>query len=281
MPLAYLPSPGRSIWHFGPVPVRAQSICVLAGILLAVWLARRRYASSGGDPAVLLDVAAWAVPAALIPSLAGVLLARHDSGFWHAARAMDAAAGFPGAAGFGLAGAWLGCRRMRGPRGARIKLGPVAGAVAPGIAFALAIGSLGDWLRQQGYGHPSSLWWAVEISPVHRLAGFENYATFQPVFAYQALWDVAAGFAVIMAARRFALSGDRTFAVFVALYAIGGIGLGWMRMGQLPVVLGIRAGQLGDIVVGVLAIGYLIRTHRKHSPVPNPVRALETDPSGM
>lgn len=254
---------------------------MLAAIVLALWLARRRYAGSG-DPAVILDVAAWAVPAALIPPLAGVVLARHGGGgAWHAARAVDAAAGFPGAVAFGLAGAWLGRRRMSVPSRPRIRLGPVAGAVAPAIAFAQAIASLGDWLRQQGYGHPSSLWWAVEISPVHRLAGYENYATFQPVFAYQALWDVAAGFTVIAAARRFALSGERTFAVFVVLYAIGGLGLGWLRMGQLPLVLGIRAGELGDAVVGVVAVGYLIRTHRRRSVATGPVRALETDPSGM
>jgi len=74
MPLAYLPSPPRSVWHLGPLSLRAQALCVLAGILLALWIADRRYRAAGGQPGVIADVAAWAIPAGLIPAAAGALL---------------------------------------------------------------------------------------------------------------------------------------------------------------------------------------------------------------
>jgi prolipoprotein diacylglyceryltransferase len=61
----------------------------------------------------------------------------------------------------------------------------------------------------------------MQISPEHRVPGYENYATFQAAFLYQSLWDTALGFTVIWAARRFALSGESTLMLCAAGYAVG------------------------------------------------------------
>ena len=156
-------------------------------------------------------MAAWAIPFGLAGALAHAILLdsrhdfRHAYRLWHAATVGVAAIGVPGAVALGTAGAWIACRR------AGVRLGPVAGAAAPALAFGLAVGGLGNWWAQQFYGLPSTWWWAVRISPEHRVPGYENYATFQPAFLYQSLWEVALGFALIWAAGRFALSGERTF----------------------------------------------------------------------
>ena len=47
-PLASIPSPARSIWHWGPVPLRAQELAIVAGIVVAVVVADRRYRNAGG-----------------------------------------------------------------------------------------------------------------------------------------------------------------------------------------------------------------------------------------
>ena len=277
MPLASIPSPARSVWHLGPLPIRAQAVCVAAGIILALVVAERRYRAAGGAPKVILDVAAWAIPAGLIPAALVVLLAPVHSGPWHAVRTWGEVIGFPGAVALGAIAAWLACRRLSGragpgaatppdgvpsTAGRRIRLGPVAGAVAPAMAFGLAVAAIGNWIAQQGYGRPSSLPWAVAISPVHRPSGYENFATFQPMFLYQALWGITTALAVIWAGRRFALPGERVFALQAAAYAAGGFGLFWLGIGHLPVVLGLRAGELGDAVVLVGAAVYLARTRR-------------------
>ncbi len=116
----------------------------------------------------------------------------------------------PGAVVAGTLGAWLGCRR------AGVRFGPVAGAAAPAVAFGQAIGRWGNWFSQELYGRPSSLPWAVEIDPAHRVIPYENYATFQPAFLYESLWDLALGLALIWAMRRFRLTGDRVFALYAA-----------------------------------------------------------------
>ena len=149
---------------------------------------------------------------------------------------------------------------MFAPGGKRVRFGPVAAAAAPAIAFGQAVASLGGWFSQQGYGHPSSLPWAIAISPAHRGPGYENFATFQPLFLYQALWGVATGVAVAIATRHLRLSGDRSLALCAAAYAAGGFTLFWLGIGHLPVVFGLRAGELGDAAVLAGAAVYLVRT---------------------
>ena len=113
MPLAYIPSPPRSSWHLGPLPIRAQALCVVAGILIAIWIADRRYRAAGGPRGVIVDVAAWAVPAGLVPAVIGALLIQASGGPWHVIRTWDAVIGFPGAVALGALAAWLACRRLR------------------------------------------------------------------------------------------------------------------------------------------------------------------------
>jgi prolipoprotein diacylglyceryltransferase len=264
MPLASIPSLGHTAWRLGPLTLRAYALCVTAGIVVAVVVASRRYRANGGRPGVMLDVAAWAVPFGLAGAAVHALLidTRHDFGrhdhLWHAATGATAVIGVPGAVALGAAGAWIACRR------AGVPLGPVAGAAAPAVMFGLGLAGLGNWWTQQFYGHPSTWWWAVQISPTHRAPGYENYSTFQPAFAYQSLWDVAVGFGVIWAARRFALTGERTFMLCAAAYAAGSFWVEAMRVGPLPQVLGVRSGQAGDVAVFALAVAglYLARPRR-------------------
>jgi prolipoprotein diacylglyceryltransferase len=281
MPLAFVPSPASDLVHLGPVPVRLQALFIVAGIAVAIAVAERRYRARGGRPGVIMDIAAWAVPAGVLPAAAGSFLAPARSGFWQGVRAWDAALGFGGAAALGGLAAWAACRRMSGrARPARrragrapgrsagreeIRLREVAAAAAPAIAFGYALAVLGDWAAQQGYGKPSSLWWAVEITPAHRLPGYENFATFQPLFGYRALWAVTAGIGLAWLIRRLALPGDEAIAVLAACYGACGFALLWLGIGHLPVVLGPREGELGDAAALAGAAAYLARALRKRA----------------
>jgi prolipoprotein diacylglyceryltransferase len=266
MPVSYIPSPGQGEWHLGPLPVRAYALGIVAGVIVAMWMAERRYNKAGGRHGLVLDVAAWAVPAGLIGAGARGALAEAVRLFpshpelWATARAWDGAIGVPGALGLGAIGAWIACRR------AHVRLGPVAGAVAPGVAFAEAIVFLSEWFSQRAYGRPSALPWAVEISPVHRVPGYENFATFQPVFGYEAIWCVAAGFAVIWAAQRLALPGERAFALALALTCAGMCIAEWLLINPAPQFAGLRPDQWTELITVAGAAAYLYRSRRRHGP---------------
>jgi prolipoprotein diacylglyceryl transferase len=266
MPVAFLPSPSRSLWHVGPIPVRAYPICVVLGIIVGLWIASRRYRDVGGRPGLILDIATVAIPVGLLGARLYSVLTDTGDYFGHGRdwvnvfRIWDGGLGIPGAVAGGALGAWLVCRRER------IRLPPVAGAVAPALAFAQAIGRWGNYFNQQLYGRPSALPWAVEISPVHRLAGYLNIATFQPTFLYESLWDALVGVAVILAARRFLLPGDRTFALYAGLYAVGRFWTQGLEINYTPHVLGLRIDQVVMILILAFAIIYLCLTWNERGP---------------
>lgn len=266
MPAAILPSPSRSLWHIGPIPVQAYAVCVIAGIVVGLWVANRRYIRVGGRPGLVLDIATVAIPAGLVGARLYSVITGYEPYFgkghdWvHVFRIWDGGLGVPGAVVGGALGAWVVCRKEA------VALAPIAGAVAPGLAFAQAIGRLGNWFEQANYGLPSTLPWAVQISPEHRLAGYLADATFQPTFLYESLWDILVGVLVIYAAHRFLLPGNRTFALYAGLYAIGRFLTQELAVYYSPRLLGLRVDQVVMILVVAGAAGYLYLTRSARGP---------------
>ena len=61
-----IPSPPVSGFHVGPLSVHVYGLMYVIGISLAVLIARRRWQAQGGNPALVGDVAVWAVPAGIV-----------------------------------------------------------------------------------------------------------------------------------------------------------------------------------------------------------------------
>src|SRR5690242_6440035 len=66
MVLASIPSPPQGVWYLGPIPIRAYALCIIAGILVAIWLTQRRWVARGGSKDDVLDIALWAVPFGIV-----------------------------------------------------------------------------------------------------------------------------------------------------------------------------------------------------------------------
>ncbi len=62
----YLPSPPAGVWHLGPLPIHAYALCILIGIVLAVWLTDRRWRALGGEPQAVERIADWASPFGIV-----------------------------------------------------------------------------------------------------------------------------------------------------------------------------------------------------------------------
>ncbi len=146
----------------------------------------------------------------------------------------------------------------------------------PRLLVAQAVGRLGNWFNQELFGRPTDLPWGLEIAPQFRPAGFEQFATFQPTFLYELLWNLAAAAVVVWADRRFQLSHGRAFALYVALYCLG---RGWIEMLRIDTAehfLGLRLNVFTSVLVGVAAVAYLVlhagppREHLTRVPTPRP-----------
>ncbi|MEV6244908.1 prolipoprotein diacylglyceryl transferase [Streptomyces sp. NPDC051742] len=258
MDLAYIPSPSTGVINLGPIPLRGYAFCIIIGVFVAVWYGNKRWIARGGTAGTVADIAVWAVPFGLVGGRLYHVITDYQLYFSEGENWVDAfkiwegGLGIWGAIALGAVGAWIGCRR----RG--IPLPAYADAIAPGIAFAQAIGRWGNWFNQELYGKPTNLPWALEISEsANREAG-----TYHPTFLYESLWCIGVALLVIWADRRFKLGHGRAFALYVAAYCTGRAWIEYMRVDEAHHVLGLRLNVWTAIVVFVLAVVYIVISSR-------------------
>ncbi|MFM8155102.1 MAG: prolipoprotein diacylglyceryl transferase [Actinomycetes bacterium] len=262
--LAFIPSPSQGVWNLGPVPLRAYALLIIAGIVIAVWFGGKRYVARGGQPGVITDIAIWAVPFGIIGGRLYHVITDYQLYFGpegkgpaSALRIWDGGLGIWGAVAFGALGAWIGARRSG------VALPPVADAIAPAIALAQAIGRWGNYFNQELFGKPTTVPWALEIDPVHRPAGYEQFATFQPTFLYESLWLLGMVLVLVWADKRFRMGHGRVFALYVLLYCIGRFWIESLRIDDAHHILGLRLNDWTSILVGLGALIYLIVSARR------------------
>jgi prolipoprotein diacylglyceryl transferase len=263
--LAAIPSPPRSVWYVGPVPVRAYALCIIAGIVAAIWIGERRWVARGGRRGTVSDVAVWAVVFGLIGGRLYHVITDNELYFregrdpLRALYIWEGGLGIWGAISLGGVGAWIGCRR------AGITLPPLADAVAPGIAVAQAIGRWGNYFNQELFGRPSDLPWAIRIAPENRPVGFADATTFHPTFLYESIWDLIVCLILLWVARRFAdsLKNGDIAVLYVSLYSFGRFFVEALRVDPAFLIGGTIRGNL--LVSSVLALGFAMILLLRHS----------------
>ncbi|MER7806543.1 prolipoprotein diacylglyceryl transferase [Streptomyces sp900116325] len=277
MDLAYIPSPSTGVIDLGPIPLRGYAFCIIIGVFVAVWFGNKRWIARGGRSGTVADIAVWAVPFGLVGGRLYHVITDYQLYFSDGENWVDAfkiwqgGLGIWGAIALGAVGAWIGCRR----RG--IPLPAWADALAPGIAFAQAIGRWGNWFNQELYGKPTDLPWALKISEgPNRVAG-----TYHPTFLYESLWCVGVALLVIWADRRFKLGHGRAFALYVAAYCTGRAWIEYMRVDEAHHILGLRLNVWTAVIVFVLAVTYIVisakvRPGREEVVEPGAVEATGT-----
>ncbi|MGL5858447.1 MAG: prolipoprotein diacylglyceryl transferase [Angustibacter sp.] len=245
-----IPSPEQAVWRLGPVPVRAYALCILAGIVLAVLIADRRWRSRGGRRGVVVDITAYAVPAGIIGARAYHVATSWQPYFGDGGRPLDAlkiwqpGLGIWGAVAGGAVGAWIACRRHGH------SLVRFADAAAPGIAVAQACGRWGNWFNNELYGGRTDLPWGLRVhdwdlvrgATVRDTAGSPVLlpGTYHPTFLYESLWCLMVALAVVVLDRRYRLDRGRSFALYVALYTLGRLGIETLRTDPANLILGQR-----------------------------------------
>ena len=226
--------------------------------------------SDAGWPAAALrgevtDLALWAVPFGVIGGRLYHVITDHDLYFGYGKSPINAVyvwhggLGIWGAIALGGVGVWIGARRKG------IRVPAVLDAMAPGVLVAQAMGRWGNWFNQELFGKPSTQPWALKIDVGNRPPGYEQYATFQPTFLYECIWDLGAFGFVLWADRRWNLGHGRVLALYVMAYTAG---RGWIEMLRIDTVeyehvLGLRLNVWTSIVLFCLAAVYFVVVGRK------------------
>ena len=63
---AAIPSPSSNSISLGPLDLRAYGVMIALGVLAAVWLTTKRWERQGHDPAIIQQLAMWAIPAGIV-----------------------------------------------------------------------------------------------------------------------------------------------------------------------------------------------------------------------
>ena len=266
MILASIPSPAQGVWHLGPLPIRAYALCIILGVVVAVWLGEKRWVARGGKPGQVGDIAIWAIPFGLVGGRLYHVITDWRLYFGEGREPITAlyvwqgGLGIWGAVALGGVGDWLGCRRHR------VKFLPFADAIAPGIVIAQAIGRWGNWFNQELYGRPTTLPWGLEIDPEHREDGYAQYETFHPTYLYEFFWNLGVAGLVIWADRRFRLGYGRAFALYVMGYTAGRGWIEYLRIDKVQEddVLGLRLNVWTSIVVFIAALAFFLWSRARH-----------------
>ncbi|MFJ9408656.1 prolipoprotein diacylglyceryl transferase [Streptomyces sp. NPDC101393] len=261
MDLAFIPSPSTGVVHLGPIPLRGYAFCIIIGVFVGVWLGNKRWVQRGGRSGTVADIAVWAVPFGLVGGRLYHVITTYEPYFGKNGHPLDAfkvwegGLGIWGAVALGAVGAWIGCRR----RG--IPLPAYADVLAPGLAFGQAIGRWGNWFNQELYGRATDVPWALEISSdpaIGRVGG-----TYHPTFLYESLWCVGVALLVMWADKRFRMGHGRVFALYVAAYCVGRAWIEYMRVDEAHHILGMRLNVWTALIVGLLAVAYLVISAKK------------------
>ena len=245
--LAAIPSPSSNALHLGSLQLRFYGMAIALGVFAAIWLADRRHVARGGSRDDWGYIGMWVAISGLVGARAYHVITdwRSFEGRWgDVIKIWEGGLGIPGGLVVGtFVGVWAAKSRGLAARDA-------LDIAAPAIPLAQAIGRLGNWFNQELFGKPSSLPWAVKIDAKYRPVGYETYATFQPTFLYEMLWNLALCGVLLWLDRRKMAPRGKLFAIYVFGYGLGRLWVEALRIDKASKIFGTRV----NIWVAVLAI---------------------------
>ena len=254
----FIPSPASGVWEVFGFPLRAYALCIIAGIIVGMIIAGRRWRARGGSQDTLELVIAVSIPCGIVGARLYHVITDYQLYFGPGRDPIDAlkiwngGLGIWGAVAAGVAGAYLVARRKQ------VRFPALLDAVAPGLVVAQAIGRLGNWFNQELFGRPTTLPWGLEIDERYRPNGYEEFATFHPTFLYELVWNLGVAGVLVWADRKWKLGHGKVFALYVVLYTAGRFWIEALRIDSVNEIGGFRLNNYTSLIVFVVALVWLI-----------------------
>jgi prolipoprotein diacylglyceryl transferase len=131
-------------------------------------------------------------------------------------------------------------------------------AVAPGLLLAQGIGRWGNWWNQELYGKPTDLPWGLKIDPEHRVAGYEDHATFHPTFLYEFVYDLIGVGLLLALDRLYRFKPPALFALYVSYYTAGRFFEELLRIDPAHEFAGLRLNAWVSLVVFICSTVFFV-----------------------
>ncbi|BCW78176.1 prolipoprotein diacylglyceryl transferase [Arthrobacter sp. NicSoilC5] len=289
---ASIPSPDWSGFDiplpWGSLRIHAYALCILAGIVVGLWLTSVRWAKRGAPEGSVWDIVIWAIPFGIIGGRLYHVVSSPDAYFGPGfdgtgdlsliPQIQRGGLGIWGAVVLGAVGAWIGCRRSG------VKLSAFVDAAAPGLLLAQAIGRWGNYFNQELFGGPTTLPWGLQIDANNPNfpAGMPADTLFHPTFLYESLWNLAGVLILLALDRRFNFRRSRLFWLYAMYYTLGRVWIEAMRIDDAEQIsiFGIttRLNVWTSIFVFLAALAAFILLGLKGRPDPDTVYLAGREP---
>ncbi|MDY6054423.1 prolipoprotein diacylglyceryl transferase [Micrococcus sp.] len=267
-PVGAIPAPIWDGFQIGPVKIHAYALCIIAGIVLALWLSERRWRERGGPEGRVLDIAIWAIVFGFVGGRLYHVFTSPDRYFGpnydgtgdpvKILHVWNGGLGIWGAVALGAVGAWIACRRYG------LRLTAFADVVAPGLLLAQAVGRWGNWFNQELFGGPTTLPWGLRVDSTHPNfpAGYPADTLFHPAFLYECLWNLLGVALLLLLDHRLRLRHGMMIWSYVAWYTAGRVWIEMLRIddAQMVTVLGMtaRLNVWTSVLLFLVAVGFLV-----------------------
>jgi prolipoprotein diacylglyceryl transferase len=257
--VAFIPSPPTNGFHVGPLFVHAYGLAYVVAVAAAVAITVRRWEAEGGERDLVYEVALWGFPAGLIGGRLYFLATSWNEvppHWWGPFAVWKGGLGIWGGIAAGtLAGLWVLRRR-------HASIPVFLDAAAPALLVAQAIGRIGNYFNQELFGGPTSLPWALEISPAHRPAAYLQYATFHPTFLYELIWNLLLAGALVWLGHHRRIRAPGLFALYIAGYSLARIGEELLRVDPARHVFGLRLNFYVASILFLAGVIWFVRIQR-------------------
>ncbi|MGT2887620.1 prolipoprotein diacylglyceryl transferase [Streptococcus didelphis] len=249
-------------FKLGPFAVHWYALCILSGLLLAVYLASKEAPRKGISSDDIIDFIIMAFPLSILGARIYYVIfewsyySQHPGdifAIWNGGIAIY------GGLLTGLCVLWIYSYYKA------INPFDFLDIAVPGVMIAQSIGRWGNFINQEAYGKV--------VSKLDYLPGFIQKQMFidghyrQPTFLYESLWNLL-GFIVILVLRRrprFLKEGE-IMAFYLIWYGFGRLIVEGMRTDSL-MFLGIRVSQLVSLILIIVGIVFIV-VRRKYKEIP-------------
>lgn len=264
----------------GPLKIYFYGIIIMLGVLAAVWVSIKESERRGLDSEHVWDMVPWLLILGIVGArLWHVFTPSQSMGvgpeyyFSHPLDILNTrkgGLGIPGGVIGGLIGLLVYSKRKK------LNVLTWADIIVPGLALAQAIGRWGNFFNQELYGPPTNLPWAITIDEAHRLAGYEEFSTFHPMFLYESIWNLFNFFLLMAIGRKFKeklVAGDLLY-IYLIVYPVGRALLEFIRL-DASYVGTVNINQIIMACVAIFATWMLIYNHLRKRKVKEVVEAEE------
>lgn len=139
-----------------------------------------------------------------------------------------------------------------------------------GMPIGQAMGRFGNYVNQELYGAPTNLPWKIFIDPEKRVAGYEQYAHFHPLFLYESLLMLFFGMGIwiydnnLQKKDKIILGKGKYFIIYLIFYGVVRFFLDFLRIDNAKIIQGLGINQLVILFFLILIMSFLAIKNRKN-----------------